>query len=93
MTYYPPGVELVSLELVWYQNNDFSIHYREVYTDGTTWECRWDRHPNSHNAREHFHPGPDAGRARDDSYPTDWRDVLTRVLAETDERMRAFWNS
>ena len=95
MTYYPPGVELVSLELVWYQNNDFSIHYREVYADGESWECRWDRHPNAHNEREHFHPGPNADRdnAVDESYPIDWRDVLARVLTETDERMQAFWES
>lgn len=91
--YYPVTLDDVSLDIVWYRNHDFNIHYRELYADTTTWECRWDRHPNDHNDREHYHPGPDASRsdATDESYPTDWRDVLERVLRETDERRRGFW--
>jgi len=91
--YYPTALEEVYLDIVWFTNSDFTIHYHEWYSDGETWECRWDRHPNSHNNREHFHSGPDATRANavDASYPTDWRDVLERVLTETDERMRGFW--
>lgn len=28
---------------------DFSVHYVEEHEDGGRWECRWDRHPNTHN--------------------------------------------
>jgi hypothetical protein len=93
--FYPSTLEEVFLELVWYRNNDFTIHYREDYTGGDAWECRWDRHPNSHNDREHFHPGPDASRvnARDETYPSDWRDVVERVLRETDTRRAGFWSA
>lgn len=92
--YYPPDLRDAYLDITWYKNGDFTIHYQELYTDGDEWKCRWDRHPNDHNTREHFHPGPDAARdaAQNDSYPTDWRDVLERVIDETDERMRGFWS-
>lgn len=91
--FYPAAVDEVYLEIVWYENADFNFHYREQYTDGDGWECRWDRRPNLHNSRSHFHPGPDASRDRatDESFATDWRDVLTGVLTQTDERMESFW--
>lgn len=90
--YYPAAVERAYLQVRWFETDDFSVHYVERYADGDTWECRWDRHPNDHNAREHFHPPPDASAAATDaSYPTDWRDVLTLVLERLDARMRAFW--
>jgi len=91
--FYPAVVDEAYLDIVWYENGDFNLHYREQYTDGNGWECRWDRHPNPHNARSHFHPGPDASRdeASDTLFATDWRDVLTGVLAEIDERMESFW--
>ncbi len=91
--FFPASVEEVYLQITWYETGDFNIHYRELYHDGATWECRWDRHPNDHNTREHYHPGPDATRAaaRDASFPQDWRDVLERVLREIDARMRSFW--
>jgi hypothetical protein len=91
--YYPASLDEIYLDIVWFVNNDFTIHYRELYSDDETWECRWDRHPNSHNTRGHFHAGPDAapGDAVDVSYQTDWRDVLEGVLDETDDRMRGFW--
>jgi hypothetical protein len=91
--FYPSAIQEVFLEVCWFQNSDFNAHYRERYSNGEAWECRWDRHPNDHNAREHFHPGPGASRedASDASYSEDWRDVLEGVLRDTDERMRGFW--
>lgn len=90
--YYPAAVERAALRVRWFENDDFSVHYAEEYADGDRWECRWDRHPNPHNVRDHFHPPPDAGTPGDDEdYPTDWRDVLTRVLDVLEERIRAFW--
>lgn len=89
---YPPAVESASLEVVWYGNGDFSLHYREALDDGS-FDHRWDRHPSEHNARDHVHPGPDAPTPGEDaSHPDDWRDVLSAVLAAVDERRRAFWS-
>jgi hypothetical protein len=45
-----------------------------------------------HNTRDHVHPGPDAPTLGDDtSHPVEWRDVLSMVLGEIDNRQRAFW--
>jgi len=92
--YFPAAVDEVSLQIVWYETGDFTIHYRELYQDGETWECRWDRHPNNHNTRAHYHPGPDAVRAdaQVDSFPLDWRDILERILREIDARIEMFWD-
>lgn len=90
--YYPAAVERAYLRLRWYETDDFSIHYSEQYGDGEQWECRWDRHPNEHNSRSHFHPPPAAATPGEDaSYADDWRDVLTTVLERLDARVRAFW--
>lgn len=90
--YFPVAVEQAYLRVRWYENDDFNVHYSEQYADGEHWECRWDRHPNSHNARDHFHPPPDAQTpGRDERYPTDWRNVLANVLTELDARIQAFW--
>lgn len=90
--YYPTAVERSYLQIRWFETDDFSVHYCEQYSDGTTWECRWDRHPNDHNTRDHFHPPPDTPTpGTDTSHPTDWREMLTRVLTRLDVRIRAFW--
>lgn len=90
--YFPAAVEQASCRVRWYENDDFSFHYTEQYRSGQQWECRWDRHPNPHNAREHFHPPPDAATpGRDASHPTDWRTVLAEVLQELDSHVKAFW--
>lgn len=90
--YYPVAVERAYLRIRWYENDDFNVHYSEQYADGDHWECRWDRHPNDHNDREHFHPPPDAEKpGRDERYPTDWRDVMTMVLRDLDDRIESFW--
>jgi hypothetical protein len=76
----------------WYTNDDFNINYEEEYKDGETWKCRWDRHPNSHNRREHFHPPPDASTSGEElSYAKDWRDVISLVLNELDNHIQGFW--
>ena len=91
--YFPGGVTRASLRIRWFETDDFSIHYAEQYANGSSWECRWDRHPNDHNAREHFHPPPDAVTPGSDNvYPDDWRDVLAVVLARLDKRIDAFWD-
>jgi hypothetical protein len=89
--FYPQRVQSARLEVVWYENGDFSIHYHEEHRDGE-FDHRWDRHPSDHNTRDHVHPGPDAPTPGDDaSHPAGWRDVLAMVLGEVEARQRAFW--
>ncbi|NHX37592.1 MULTISPECIES: hypothetical protein [Halolamina] len=91
LAYYPASVDDAQLTIRWYTNDDFKIHYREVHPDHT-WGCRWDRHPNPHNNRDHFHPPPAAPTPGDDaSWPTDHRDVLTLVLDEIEDRIATLW--
>ena len=89
--FYPDSVRSARLEVAWYENGDFSLHYHEEHESGE-FDHRWDRHPSDHNARDHVHPGPDAPTPGDDaSHPADWRDVLSSVLSEIEDRQRAFW--
>lgn len=91
--YFPGGVTRAQLRIRWFETDDFSIHYAEHYQTGDSWECRWDRHPNDHNTREHFHPPPNASTSgEDDTYHDEWRDVLATVLTRLDERIEAFWS-
>ncbi|SNZ15437.1 hypothetical protein SAMN06269185_2486 [Natronoarchaeum philippinense] len=90
-SYYPASVDKASLAVRWYTNDDFKIHYREVSSDDS-WECRWDRHPNPHNSRDHFHPSPAAPTpGKDASWPNDHRDVLRLVLDEIEARIADLW--
>lgn len=88
---YPESVQVARLDVVWFENGDFSLHYHETHQSGQ-FDQRWDRHPSTHNARDHLHPGPDAPTPGEDaSHPADWRDVLSAVLEEIEQRQRAFW--
>lgn len=90
--FYPASVEDSSLEITWYKNDDFSIHYQENWASGEERRCRWDRHPNDHNTRDHYHPLPDgATPGTNESYPRNWKDILSNVLSEIDGRIEAFW--
>ena len=89
--FYPDRVRSARLEVVWFENGDFSLHYHETHETGA-FDHRWDGHPSGHNARDHVHPGPDAPTPGDDTtHPTDWRDVLSTVLSEIEDRQRGFW--
>jgi len=88
---YPGSVETATLSVVWFENGDVSLHYHEDHDEGT-FDHRWDRHPSGHNDRDHVHPGPDASTPGENvSHPDDWRDVLSDVLVEVEDRQRAFW--
>jgi len=91
--YYPHSVSEAVLAVRWYTNDDFTIHYRERHED-EDWECRWDRHPNPHNSRDHFHPPPDAATPGDDrAWPDDYRDMIQLVMADIEERIRTLWTT
>jgi len=87
-----PSLVERSLDVRWYTNDDFRIHYREVWDD-RSWAMRWDRHPNSHNDRDHVHPPPDASTpGADRTWPSDYRDVLALVLDAIRDRSEELWN-
>lgn len=89
--YFPAAIDRAFLQIRWYETDDFSVHYSEQYDDGDQWACRWDRHPNAHNLRSHFHPPPDAETPGDDAeFTGDWRDVLSHILKGLDDRIEAF---
>lgn len=90
--YYPNEVS-ARFEIRWYRTDDFTIHYREE-RDEETWQCRWDRHPNVHNSRDHFHPPPAASRteAQNADWPNDHRDVCRLVLDYLEERIETLWD-
>lgn len=91
--YFPSVVESAHLKVCWRENGDFIVHYEEQYEGGRRWACRWDRHPNDHNARDHYHRPPEADRPCEDAdYPDDWRDVLAYVVGEIDGHIEAFWD-
>lgn len=88
----PAEVERRFLDVRWYTNDDFRIHYQEDWA-GETWRQRWDRHPSTHNSREHFHPPPDAATPGEDrSWPSDYRDVMAQVLAALADRNDELWS-
>jgi len=89
---YPVSVDEAFLEITWFTNDDFNVHYQENWAGTDERKCRWDRHPSSHNTRDHFHPLPDAETPGDDeSFSRNWKDVISRVLREVDGRIEAFW--
>ena len=89
--YYPRETS-ARFEIRWYRNDDFTIHYQEQHQE-SVWKCRWDRHPNSHNSRDHFHPPPAASRtnAEDAQWPPDHRDVCRLVLDRIEARIETLW--
>jgi hypothetical protein len=90
--WYPASVDEAFLQITWFKNDDFNVHYQENWTDGEERKCRWDRHQNAHNTRDHYHPLPDAATpGQDELFSRNWKDVVARVLGEVDERIEAFW--
>lgn len=90
---YPSTVEGTRLDVRWFTSGDLSMHYVETLADGDRW-CRWDRHPNPHNARLHFHRPPtgDDIEALEMSaaHPLD---VTATVLAAIERRIEGHWSA
>ncbi|MGB9953263.1 hypothetical protein ACOZ4F_12810 [Haloarcula marismortui] len=89
---YPETVVAARFDIRWFTTDDFSFHYVETHQDDSRWECRWDRHPNPHNARLHFHRPPNAVAATDLSlsscHPLD---VYSTVLDAIEGRIQSIW--
>lgn len=91
---YPSHVTEATLEIQWYRNDDYNLHYVETHTPDGVWQCRWDRHPNPHTSRTHVHPPPGARSSDavsddpDECYPAY---IFTRTLANVRDRIDDLW--
>ena len=90
---FPDAVATARLDIRWFTTGDFSLHYVETTTDDDQWECRWDRHPNPHNARLHFHEPPEGISVVDLSLEsTHPLDVYSTVVAAIQQRLAEHWD-
>lgn len=93
---YPSPVVSATLTVTWYENEEYSFHYRERRPEGCPelWQCRWDRHPNPHAAYAHFHEPPTADDSSvvddpvDSTHPSE---MLTRTFANVEDRIADLW--
>ena len=89
----PSRIERRFLDIRWYTNGDFRTHYQEDWRDGT-WCQRWDRHPNEHNDRDHFHPPPAAATPGEDrTWPGEFQAVLKLVVDGVRTRTDSLWQA
>ncbi len=90
---FPDAVTAARLDIRWFTTGDFSIHYVETHRDDTEWECRWDRHPNEHNTRLHFHRPPNATDVVDLSLSaTHPMHVSMTVFEAITRRLASLWD-
>ena len=91
---FPESTQAARLDVRWFTTGDFSVHYVETGADDNRWECRWDRHPNEHNSRLHFHRPPDGDDVTDLSLPSVHPiAVYTTVLDALEQRLTAHWDT
>ena len=91
---YPNSVTAARLDIRWFTTGDFSVHYVEEYDEGNEWECRWDRHPNTHNTRLHFHEPPSATEITHLELPSlHPLEIYSTVLAAVEQRLETLWSS
>jgi hypothetical protein len=90
--YYPTPVSEARVELRILLSDDRTLQYIERW-NGEQWECRWDRHENPHNARDHFHPPSDAGTdgCVDATYPDDPYELIGLVVQFVQDRIGDVW--
>lgn len=89
---YPVDVTTARLDIRWFTTGDFSFHYVETRGENETWECRWDRHPNPHNTRLHFHEPPTGADITDlDLTSVHPLEVYATVLTAIEHRIEAVW--
>ena len=90
---YPSTVESARLDIRWFASGDFSLHYVET-TDADRWECRWDRHPNPHNARLHFHHPPAGEEITDLTWASLHPiDVISTAIGAVEQRIEQQWST
>jgi len=88
---YPESVTEARVDIRWFTTDDFSIHYLES-RDGDLWECRWDRHPNTHNTRLHFHEPPTSNDITDLEFSSlHPLDIYSTVFDAVEQRIESLW--
>lgn len=88
---YPGSVTEARVDIRWFTTDDFSFHYLES-RDGDPWECRWDRHPNTHNTRLHFHEPPTGNDITDLEFSSlHPLDVYSTVFDAVEQRIESLW--
>jgi hypothetical protein len=93
---YPETVVSATFTIRWFENDDYSFHYCERHPDEspTLWECRWDRHPNPHATRTHFHEPPhadDSAVVNDPVSELHPSATFARTMANVRERIETLW--
>ena len=89
---YPHSVTAARIDIRWFTTGDFSIHYLEDWTDDEYWECRWDRHPNTRNARVHFHEPPTGSEITNlDLSSLHPLEVYSTVFRAIEQRISDLW--
>jgi hypothetical protein len=88
---YPDSVTAARIDIRWFTTDDFSMHYIETRGEDQ-WECRWDRHPNTHNTRLHFHEPPTGAEVSDlDLSSLHPLDVYSTVFEAIEQRIESLW--
>lgn len=91
---YTESVTAARLDIRWFTGGDFSIHYIEEHDDGARWECRWDRHPNTHSTRLHFHQPPNATEIVTLEFASIHPlEVYSTVLTAISRRLSVLWSA
>lgn len=89
---YPESMRAARLDVRWFTTGDFSFHYVEIDAESDRWECRWDRHPNPHASRLHFHAPPHAADVEALKLPSlHPLDISSTVVATIDDRVKTLW--
>lgn len=93
-SFYPDPVSTAWLELRIRLNDDLNVIYVEDW-GGERWLCRWDRHENDHNAREHFHPPPavTSQTAVDIDLPREPHRAVLTAFEFIEERIQDLWQT
>ena len=90
---YPVDVNAVRLEIHWFDTDDYYLHYLET-RDTEYYQCRWDRHPNPHDSRLHFHEPPSATEIVDfEPASVHPLEVCSTVLTAIEQRLEKLWSS
>ena len=90
---HPASIVAARLDVRWFTTDDFSYHYVEE-RDDSQWECRWDRHPNVHNSRLHFHQPPTAEKITNLSLPSlHPLEVSSMVFTAIEQRLAVLWGA
>ena len=89
---YPESVTAARIDIRWFTTGDFSIHYLEGRSN-EQWECRWDRHPNTHNTRVHFHEPPTGTPVSDlELSSLHSLDIYAKVFEAIEQRIESLWS-